>query len=112
MRIQPTTPQHAMQLCEELAATGRLSDADSALLLATVKHYQFDHTALATTGARASQDTIARLSAMPKPSESKTTSASADTVKKSEPPRLTQMILDMRLLAGTRVIFRHLAGLS
>ena len=46
MRIQPTTPQHAMQLCEELAATGRLSDADSALLLATVKHYQFDHTAL------------------------------------------------------------------
>lgn len=45
MKIPPTTPHNAMQLCDELAATGRLSNADSELLLATVQHYQLDHTA-------------------------------------------------------------------
>lgn len=44
----PTTASHAAVLCEELAATGQLSDSDSALLLATVQYYGLDHNAPAS----------------------------------------------------------------
>lgn len=51
----PTTPSHAAQLCEELATTGRLADADAALLLATVNHYDLDRRASVTDWRRSFQ---------------------------------------------------------